>query len=48
MKKLLKTITIIVSTFFSLQVNAQNVGIGTTTPTQKLEVVGNIYVRDSI
>jgi hypothetical protein len=35
--------------FFSLQiVKAQNVGIGTTTPTQKLHVAGNGFIRDSV
>jgi hypothetical protein len=48
MKKLINKIVIIVTTFFSIHVHAQNVGIGTTTPSQKLEVAGNTFVRDSV
>jgi hypothetical protein len=48
MKKIVTKTIIISGTFFSLQVEAQNVGIGTTTPFQKLEVAGNTFVRDSV
>jgi hypothetical protein len=34
--------------FAGLNSLAQNVGIGTTAPTQKLEVAGNTFVRDSV
>jgi hypothetical protein len=32
----------------SIKVNAQNIGIGTLTPTKKLQVVGNLFVSDSL
>lgn len=35
-------------TFLSLQVAAQNIGIGTTTPQNKLEVIGTVRITDSL
>jgi hypothetical protein len=48
MKKIICNTVFIVATIFSLQAYAQNVGIGTTTPNQKLHVAGNLYVKDSL
>ena len=39
-------ISTLITTVFSLAVAAQNVGIGTTTPSAKLEVVGNVKIVD--
>ncbi len=48
MKKIIDNTLFIVATIFSLQAHAQNVGVGTTTPIQKLHVAGNLYVKDSL
>jgi hypothetical protein len=48
MKKLLNKTVVLVAILLSSSTQAQNVGIGTTTPTQKLEVAGNTFVRDSV
>jgi len=47
MKKNMQTIVFATTLFFGTNLNAQNVGIGTATPTEKLEVseTGNVFIR---
>ncbi|MBX9784368.1 MAG: type VI secretion system tube protein Hcp [Chitinophagaceae bacterium] len=47
MKKILSSFPFIISVFISLQVSAQNVGIGTTTPVNRLSVAGKANITDS-
>lgn len=43
-----KAATLFISTIFFINLSAQNVGVGTVTPTQKLDVVGNLKVSGAI